>query len=131
MSFFIMRLFGILAFVFLAACSAEPDIVRIDGSDFGRYEETVRAVRESLNAPEQLQFEASLKLTQADVFAKAKDRTEYRRMLRERLNGKSAQDVIQEAQGLTKGLTDKAVDAVFDAKRVVTEEAEKLKQAAP
>lgn len=114
-----------LALLAVTAC-AEPVAPLIDGSSEGAYVTSLREVRDALTAPDRLRFEAALKVIQADVFAKAKTRAAFGEAMRQRLDGKSALAVIAEGAAQTRGLSDKAVDAVFDAKALIGEEAKKL-----
>jgi hypothetical protein len=107
----------------IVGCSGNPEAARIDGSSFGQYQASLDVVREQLVGPEQLRFEASLKLIEGQVFAKAKDRAEFNRMIRERLNGMTAADVIAQGSGLTDTLKGQALDAAFAAKKAAADAA--------
>jgi hypothetical protein len=113
----------------IVACS-EPAAPVIDGSNEGNYVTTLREVRDSLSAPDRLRFEAALKVIQADVFAKAKSRQDYAEAMRRELDGKTGDQVIAIGADRTKGLSGKAVDAVFDAKNMIGDEARKIADAA-
>jgi hypothetical protein len=108
----------------LIACS-EPAFLAVDGSTQATYKESLKSIRESLSVTQRLKFEAAMKTIQAQEFAKADDRTAYDANMRARLAGKSADAIIAEAAAMAKSLEDKAVDAAFEAKKAVTENAGK------
>jgi hypothetical protein len=103
----------------VAACgSAEPE-ARIDGASFGQYQASLDVMREQTRGPDAFRFEAAFRLIQADVFRQAKDREEFNRLMRERLNGKNAADIIAMGDGLKDGLGNRAADAAFEAKKAL------------
>lgn len=123
------RALALSAALLLAACGA-PTESTIDGSSPEAFRESMAAVRADLGPSERAKFEAALKLVQAEAFAAATSREEYNAELRRRLAGKTAEDVIVEASKKGQNVANKAIDAVFDIKRKVQEEARDLKQTA-
>lgn len=115
--------------ILLAACS-QPAAPVIDGSSEGAYVTSLQEAREALSAPDRLRFEAALKVIQGQEFAAAKNKEEFSAAMRARLAGKTADQVIAEGAAATGNLKDKAVDAMFDAKGLISQEAARIKDAA-
>gem|GEM_PF-3432248 len=114
------RILVLAAAALVAACGS-PDAAKIDGASPEAYRESLAAVRADLTPAQRAKFEAALKLHQANAFAAANSRAEFDAVLRSRLDGKTADDVVFDAAKQGGAVAGAAADAVFDIKRQVTE----------
>ena len=104
----------------LAGCGFGSDGPQvIDGSSDQAFEQTLAKARQDLGPRDRLKFEAALTEFRGQMFAKADDREEYRRLVREGLNGLTAPRIVTKFDQNAKKLGDDAADAVFDAKRAL------------
>ena len=111
---------GIVALL-LGGCglgASEPTV--IDGSSVAAFDRTVAAARSELGPRDRLKFEAALTAVRGRQFAAASDRIEYRRRIREALDGRTGPEIVAGVDSWTKRAGTDAADAVFEAKRELT-----------
>lgn len=114
-----MRLLPLaLTCLILAGCQESGPTV-IDGSSQAAFEETLRAAKSDVSAKDRLKLEAALAEFRARMFAKADDRQEYQRLVREGLDELTAPAIVAQFDKDTERVGGKAADAVFDAKRAL------------
>jgi hypothetical protein len=115
------RSLPLLAMFLLAGCglfgSDEP--VVIDGSSESAFNQTLSEARSQLGPGDRLKLEAALTEFRAQTFAKADDRREYKRLLREGLDGLTAQRIVSEFNHNVDKAGTGAADILFDAKRAI------------
>jgi hypothetical protein len=111
----------LVAALALASCGLGGDDVQvIDGTSAQAFERTLAEARRNLGPADRLKFEAALTEFRAQMFAKADNRQEYQRLVREGMNGLTAPAIVaQFDRGASKAKED-AADAIFDAKRRLT-----------
>jgi len=114
-----MRPFLVLAAALVAAACGQAAPAAIDGSSPEAYRTSVAEVRGQLGPGDRARFEAALKLAQAEAFAKADSRAEMDERLRRKLDGRTAADVIADAQEKRGKVADAAVDGLFELKKGV------------
>lgn len=116
-----MRLpFLLFACSSLAACGfGNQDVTVIDGSSAEAFKQTLGDARGDLNPKERVKFEAALTEFRAQMFAKADNRQEYERLVREGMDGLTGPRIVQEFDKNLKQAGDDAADAIFDAKRAL------------
>ena len=120
MDHFIKRL-GILFPLLCSACgfgSGEP--VQINGSSKEAYASTLAEAKGDLGPKDRVKFELALGEFKARMFAKANDRTEYDRLVRQGMDGLTAPAIVAKFDENTKKLGNDAANTVFDAKRALT-----------
>ena len=121
-----LRIIGVALTLALAACGAlGPD--RIDGTSAESYDASIAKIREGLPAPEQARFDASLVMIATSAFAQSDSRAEMQAKLRAELNGKTAGDVIAEADTRRRNIPNAAVDSVFKLKKQMKAKIEDMK----
>ena len=111
-----------LAPLFVAGCgmgAGAPTV--IDGSSAEAFERTVAAARADLGPRDRIKFEAALTAVRGRQFAAAGDRVEYNRRIRETLDGQTAPEIVAGVDSWTKRAGTDAADAVFEAKRGLTQ----------
>ena len=110
----------------LAACGAlGPD--RIDGSSAESYDASVSKLRDGLPIAERGKFDASLAVIAASAFAQSDSRAEMGAKLRVDLNGKTAGEVMTEADTRRRDITNAAVDSVFKLKKQMKAQLEDMR----
>jgi hypothetical protein len=115
------RLVVLLAPLLLAACGFGADGPQvIDGSSDEAFERTLSEARGELGPRDRLKFEAAMTEYRAQVFAEADTRQDYRRMVREGMDGLTSQAIVAKFDENADKLGNEAADAIFDAKRVLT-----------
>lgn len=116
-----LRLTAALAFLTLAACGGAPQAPTvIDGSSPETYERTLAEAKRELGPKDRLKFEAALAEFRAQMFAKANDRQEHGRLVREGMDGLNAPLIVAEFDRNVDKASNDAADAIFDAKRAIT-----------
>ena len=114
------RFVSILAFALLAACGpGEDGPTVIDGSSAEAFEQTLKEARSELGPKDRVKFEAALTEFRAQMFARADTRQDYQRLVREGMDGLTAQRIVTEFDRNVDKLGNDAADAIFDAKRAV------------
>lgn len=111
-----MRRLAIALAALLAACQADATGV-IDGSTPDSYRDSLAAVRADLSPAQRLKFEAALKLVQASAFANADSREAMQARVRQKLDGRTAAEVIADYERRKTDVANDAVDQIFDLKR--------------
>lgn len=102
------------------ACGMGSDGPRaIDGSSQDTYESTMAAARRDLGPQDRVKFEAALTEFKAQMFAKAENRLDYNRLVREGMDGLTGPAIVAEFDRNTEKLGNDAADAIFDAKRAL------------
>ena len=100
---------------------------RIDGSTPESYETSLKTIREGLTVAERARLDASLAVIGTSAFAKADSRAEMEAVLRADLNGKTAGEVITEADTKRRDVTNAAMDGVFKLKKQMKAQIEDMK----
>lgn len=100
---------------------------RIDGSSPEAYEASLKTIRDGLPVAERARFDASLAVIGTSAFAKADTRAEMDAKLRADLNGKTAGEVIAEADSKRRDVTNAAMDSVFKLKKQMKQQIEDMK----
>ena len=116
-----MRSLLISACLLVAACgmgSSAPTV--IDGSNAEAFKQTLADAKRELGPKDRLKFEAALAEFRTHTFAKADDRQDYQRRLRQGLDGLTAPRVVAQFDRDVDRVGGQAADAVFDAKRALT-----------
>jgi hypothetical protein len=113
------RYFAPLALLVLSACGGNDAPTVIDGSSQEAYEQTLSEAKSELGPQDRLKFETALAEFRAQMFAKADDRQEYKRLVREGLDGLTAPRIVSEFNRNVDKVGKGAADALFDAKRVI------------
>jgi hypothetical protein len=113
------RVLALLPLLLVAACGGNDAPTVIDGSSQESYERTLSEAKGELGPQDRLKFEAALAEFRAQMFAKADDRQEYKRMVREGMDGLTAPRIVTEFNRNVDKIGKGAADALFDAKRAV------------
>ena len=114
------RLLPLLAFLALAGCGTdEAGLTVIDGSSAEAFKETLAEAKGDLGPKDRLKFEAAYTEIRAQMFAKADNRQEYERLVREGMSGLTAPRIVAKFDENTKKAGNDAADAIFDAKRML------------
>ncbi|WP_152639836.1 hypothetical protein [Sphingobium bisphenolivorans] len=103
----------------LASCGTDDGPTVIDGSSQQAFETTLAAARRDVGARDRLKLEAAIREHQARMFAKADDRQEYQRLVREGMDGLTAPAIVAQFDKDVDRVSGQAADAVFDAKRAL------------
>ncbi|WP_144037365.1 hypothetical protein [Sphingomonas sp. TZW2008] len=110
----------VLAFaMMLASCSTEGGPTVIDGSNQEAFDRTFSAAKADLGPKDRVKVEAALAEYRARVFAKADNRSEFRRMFREGLDGLTTPAIAAQFDKDTQRIGGEAADAIFNAKRAL------------
>jgi hypothetical protein len=117
-----LRSLPLLGLFLLGGCGlfGSDDPVVIDGSSQAAYDRTLGEARAQLGPGDRLKLEAALTEFRAQMFAKADDRQEYKRLVREGMDGLTAQRIVSEFNRNVDKAGSGAADALFDAKRAIT-----------
>lgn len=114
-----MRLAPILiACNLLVACSGNDGPTVIEGSSQAAFESSLAAARRDVGPKDRLKLEAAIG-EQARMFAKADNRQEYERLVRQGMDGLTASAIVRQFNKDVGRVSGKAADAVFDAKRAL------------
>lgn len=113
------RWLPLLPILLLGACSGADGPAVIDGSSAESFTETLAEAKRDLGPGERLKFEAALTEFRGQMFAKADNRQEYQRLVREGLDGLTAPAIVAQFDKDVDRLSGGAADAIFDAKRAV------------
>ena len=125
-----LRTIGAVLLLAVAACGAlGPD--RIDGTTAESYDASLAKIRQNLPAAEQARFDTALAIITASAFAQSDTRAQMQAKLRAELNGKTAGDVITEANTRRRNITNAAVDSVFKLKKQMKARIEGIRDEAP
>lgn len=120
------RSIRVAACLALAACSAlGPD--RIDGSSAESYDASISTLRDGLPIAERARFNASLVMITTSAFAQSDSRAEMQAKLRAELDGKTAGEVIAEADTKRHDVTNAAMDSVFKLKKQMKQQIDDMK----
>jgi hypothetical protein len=108
------------ASILLAACGmGQEGPTVIDGSSPEAFERTLGAAKGDLGPQDRLKFEAALAEFRTNTFARADNRQDYQRRLRDGLDGLTAPAVVAQFNKDVDRVGGQAADAVFDAKRLL------------
>ena len=110
-----------IALLLLGGCGffgADEPVV-IDGSSDAAYDRTLSEAKAQLGPGDRLKLEAALAEFRAQMFAKADDRQEYKRLVREGMDGLTAQRIVIEFDRNVDKVGKGAADALFQAKRAI------------
>ncbi|MEW9854195.1 hypothetical protein [Novosphingobium sp. M1R2S20] len=110
---------ALFACTLLAACGSNEGPTVIDGSSQEAYQASLAAAKKDVSPAERLKLEAAIREHQARMFAKADDRQEYQRLVREGMDGLTAPRIVAQFDKDVGRLKGEAADAVFDAKRAL------------
>lgn len=115
-----MRLPSILfACTLVAGCGGDNGPTVIDGSSQEAYESSLREAKKDIGPAQRIKLEAAIREHQARMFAKADDRQEYQRLVREGMNGLTAPGIVAQFDKDVNRVKGEAADAIFDAKRAL------------
>lgn len=111
----------LLALLLLGGCGlfGADDPVVIDGSSQAAFDRTLSEAKAQLGPGDRLKLEAALAEFRAQMFAKADDRQEYKRLIREGMDGLTAQRIVSEFNRNVDKVGTGAADALFEAKRAI------------
>jgi hypothetical protein len=115
-----LRLIPLLACVMLAACTSQQGPTVIDGNSQQAFERTLDAAKKDVGPRDRIKVEAAIAEYRARTFAKADSREEFQRMVREGLDGLTTPAIAAQFDKDTSRIGGKAADAVFDAKRALS-----------
>ena len=114
------RLTAPLLSLMLVSCGFGNDAPAvIDGSSAEAFDRTLAEARSDLGPQDRLKFEAALTEFRAQTFAKADDRQEYQRLVRQGMNGLTAPAIVAKFDENAKKAGNDAADAIFEAKRAI------------
>jgi hypothetical protein len=111
----------LIAYALLGACSRNDGPTVIDGSSQAAFEQSLQAARRDVGPKDRLKLEAAIREHQARMFAKADNRQEYERLVRQGMDGLTAPAIVGQFDKDVDRVSGKAADAVFDAKRALKE----------
>lgn len=103
----------------LSSCGADDGPTVIDGSSQEAFEQTLSEAKGDLGPRDRVKFEAALAEYRARIFARADNRQEYNRLLREGMDGLTAPRVVEQFDKDVDRVGGRAADAIFDAKRAL------------
>lgn len=115
-----MRLLStIVACMLVAACGGANGPTVIDGSSQAAYEESLKQARRDVGPGDRIKLAAAITEFQTQMFAKADNRSEYQRLVREGMDGLTAPAIVAQFNKDVKRVNGQAADAIFDAKRAL------------
>lgn len=109
----------VIACSLVIACSENKAPTVIDGSSEASFESTLAAARRDVGPKDRIKLEAAIREFQAQMFAKADNRQEYQRLVREGMDGLTAPGIVRQFDKDVNRVSGQAADAVFDAKRAI------------
>ena len=92
----------------------------IDGSSQAAFEESLKEARGDVGPGDRVKLEAAISEHRARMFAKADDRQEYQKLVREGMDGLTAPAIVAQFDEDVTRVQGQAADAVFDAKRTLS-----------
>lgn len=115
-----MRLFSTLvACAVLGACGRSDQPTVIDGSSQSAFEDTLSQARRDVGPSDRLKLEAAIREHEARMFAKADNRQEYQKLVRQGMDGLTAPGIVKQFDKDVVRVKGQAADAIFDAKRAL------------
>lgn len=115
-----MRLSAVVtACMLVIACSDGDGPTVIDGSTQAAYEASLAEARGDVGPSDRIKLEAAISEHRARMFAKADNRQEYQRLVREGMDGLTAPAIVAQFDEDVTRVKGQAADAVFDAKRAM------------
>jgi len=115
-----MRLLLVLtACTLLVGCGGLDGPTVIDGSSQSAFETSLKHARADVGPRDRIKLEAAIHEHQARMFAKADNRQEYERLVREGMDGLTAPGIVAQFDKDVQRVKGQTADAVFDAKRAL------------
>lgn len=114
-----MRLTLVSLCMLLSACGSTASPTVIDGSSQAAYEASLKAARREVGPADRIKLEAAIHEHEAHMFAKADNRQEYRKLVRQGMDGLTAPAIVAQFDKDVVRVKGQAADAVFDAKRAL------------
>lgn len=109
-----------LACLLAAGCGDAGGPTVIDGSSQTAFEESLKEARGDVGPGDRVKLEAAISEHRARMFAKADDRQEYQRLVREGMDGLTAPGIVAQFDEDVTRVQGQAADAIFDAKRALS-----------
>ena len=114
-----MRLSLVSLCLILSACGGATSPTVIDGSSQATYKATLKAARGDVGPADRIKLEAAIHEHEARMFAKADNRQEYQKLVRQGMDGLTAPAIVAQFDNDVVRVKGQAADAVFDAKRAL------------
>ena len=115
-----MRLFPVLiACTLIAGCGGADAPTVIDGSSQAAYEASLREAKKDVAPGDRIKLAAAIREHEARMFAKADNRQEYQKLVRQGMDGLTAPGIVAQFDKDVVRVKGQAADAVFDAKRAL------------
>lgn len=108
-----------IACMLVGGCGDADGPTVIDGSSQAAYEASLATARGDVGPGDRIKLEAAISEHRARMFAKAEDRQEYQRLVREGMDGLTAPAIVAQFDEDVTRVKGQAADAVFDAKRAL------------
>jgi hypothetical protein len=103
----------------LTGCGGGDAPTVIDGSSQSAFEISLRQARRDVGPTDRIKLEAAIHEHEARMFAKADNRQEYQKLVREGMDGLTAPAIVSQFDKDVVRVKGQAADAVFDAKRAM------------
>jgi len=115
-----MRLLStLIACAALAACGRSDQPTVIDGSSQSAFEDSLKEARRDVGPADRLKLEAAIREHEGRMFAKADNRQQYQKLVREGMDGLTGPGIVAQFDKDVVRVKGEAADAVFDAKRAL------------
>lgn len=109
----------LIACTLLTACGGSDGPTVIDGSSQVAFETSLKQARADVGPGDRIKLVAAIHEHQARMFAKADNRQEYQRLVREGMDGLTAPGIVAQFDKDVVRVKGQTADAVFDAKRAL------------
>lgn len=110
----------VIACMLAAGCGDADGPTVIDGSSQAAFEASLKEARGDVGPSDRIKLEAAISEHRARMFAKADDRQQYQRLVREGMDGLTAPGIVAQFDEDVTRVQGEAADAVFDAKRALS-----------